>query len=341
MRLPLLSLFLRCLQLLHLFLWWLRPPPLASLLLSLCLLPRSSWYLHSPFLRCLDGVGGLYTWSSAQVLPQAPIGVSSLSAASPLLSVPHPAVPSSSLPAFQPQGFLRVLSPDSSLLPSSSLTWPVSSAPGWGSPPLVSVFLCYLRCSAWRSIIVCCLCLLCSYWLLCGSLKALPLRCLGLLGLFVSMQFAPGRSRVFSGFFSSSFLRFSSCLRCGSFRCPGLVRILVSLQFAPGFFSGLFSSSFLRCSCCLCCGSLCFPSASANSFIDFVGSTPLPGCAQAYAPLSGTSTTPSVLLSQCLVRVLLSFGRGLWLRSMPVLWLRFLRLLFLTFTCLRLHWCLP
>ena len=103
-RLPLLSLFLRCLQLLHLFLWWLWPPPLASLLLSLCLLPRGSWYLRSPFLRCLDGVGALYTWSSAQVLPQAPIGVSSLSAASPLLSVPHPAVPSSSLPAFQPQG---------------------------------------------------------------------------------------------------------------------------------------------------------------------------------------------------------------------------------------------
>ena len=48
--------------------------------------------------------GGLYPWSSAQVLPQAPIGVSSLSTASPLLSVPHPAVPSSSLPAFQLQG---------------------------------------------------------------------------------------------------------------------------------------------------------------------------------------------------------------------------------------------
>ena len=72
---------------------------------------------------------------------------------------------------FPASGCLRVLSPDSSLLPSSSLTWPVSSAPGWGSPPLVSVFPCYLRCSAWRSIIVCCLCLLCSYWLLCGSLR--------------------------------------------------------------------------------------------------------------------------------------------------------------------------
>ena len=103
-RLPLLPLFLRCLQLLHLFLRWLWPPPLASLLLSLCLLPRGSWYLRSPFLWCLDWVGGLYTWSSAQVLPQAPIGVSSLSTASSLLSVPHPAVPSSSLPAFQPQG---------------------------------------------------------------------------------------------------------------------------------------------------------------------------------------------------------------------------------------------
>ena len=45
--------------------------------------------------------------------------------------------------------------------------------------------------------------------------------------------------------------------------------------------------------------------------------------------------------SLCLVRVLLSFGRGLWLRLIPVLWLRFLRLLFLTFACLRLRWCLP
>ena len=72
---------------------------------------------------------------------------------------------------FPASGCLRALSPDSSLLPSSSLTWPVSCAPGWGSPPLVSVVPCYLRCSAWRSIIVCCLCLLCSYWLLCGFLR--------------------------------------------------------------------------------------------------------------------------------------------------------------------------
>ena len=132
--------------------------------------------------------------------------------------------------------------------------------------------------------------------------KALPLRCLGLLGLFVSMQFTPGRSRVFSGLFSYSFLRCSSCLRCGSlWLCLSAVQALLGFLFPCslllGFFSGLFSSSFLRCSCCLRCGSLCFPSASASYFIDFVGSTPLPGCAQAYAPLSGPSTTPSVLLS--------------------------------------------
>ena len=70
------------------------------------------------------------------MLPQAPTGVSSLSPALPLLSVPPPAVPSSSLPASQPQGSA------SSLLPSSSLAWPVSSAPGLGSPPLVSVVPC-------------------------------------------------------------------------------------------------------------------------------------------------------------------------------------------------------
>ena len=170
MRLPLLSLFLRCLQLLHLFFWWLRPPPLASLLLSLCLLPRGSWYLRSPFLRCLDGVGGLYTWSSAQVLPQAPIGVSSLSAASPLLSVPHPAVPSSSLPASS----LRVYQGSLPWLFSLALvfldvaclfcSWLGLSSAGFS----VSLFPAVL-CLALH--IVCCLYLLCSYWLLCGSLR--------------------------------------------------------------------------------------------------------------------------------------------------------------------------
>ena len=49
-----------------------------------------------------------------------------------------------------------------------------------------------------------------------------------------------------------------------------------------------------------------FPSASAGSLFGFVGPTPQPGSVQAYAPLSGTSNAPSVLLSQSLVRVLLS-----------------------------------
>ena len=135
--------------------------------------------------------------------------------------------------------------------------------------------------------------------------KALPLRCLGLLGLFVSMQFAPGCSRIFIGLFSYSFLRCSSCLRCGSlWLCLSAVQALLGFLFPCSLLLGFSAASslppfffFLRCSCCLRCGSLCFPSASASYFIDFVGSTPLPGCAQAYAPLSGPSPTPSVLLS--------------------------------------------
>ena len=83
--------------------------------------------------------GGLYALGSAQVLPQAPPGVSSLSTASNLLSVPPPAVPSSSLPASRPPGVSGFYPSASSLLPSSSLGWPVSSALGLGSPPLVSV----------------------------------------------------------------------------------------------------------------------------------------------------------------------------------------------------------
>ena len=135
---------------------------------------------------------------------------------SPLLSVPHPTVPSSSLPAFQPQGVSGFYPPDSSLLPSSSLTWPVSSAPGWGSPPLVSVVPCLpaVLCLVLRY------CLLPLFaLLLLAPLRvsmALPLRCLGLLRLLVYMQFC---SRVLQGFqrpLLLLLLRCSSCLRCGS-----------------------------------------------------------------------------------------------------------------------------
>ena len=83
--------------------------------------------------------GGLYALGFAQVVPQASPGVSSLSTASTLLSVPPPAVPSSSLPASWPPGVSGFYPPASSLLLSTSLAWPVSSAPGLGSPPLVSV----------------------------------------------------------------------------------------------------------------------------------------------------------------------------------------------------------
>ena len=83
--------------------------------------------------------GGLYALGAAQVLPQAPPGVSSLSAASPLLSVPPPAVPSASLSASRPPGVSSLYPPASSTLPAASFAWPVSSAPGLGSPPRVSL----------------------------------------------------------------------------------------------------------------------------------------------------------------------------------------------------------
>ena len=76
--------------------------------------------------------------------------------------------------------------------------------------------------------------------------KALPLRCLGLLGLFVSMQFAPGRSRVFSGLFSSSFLRCSSCLRCGSlWLCLSAVQALLGFLFPCSLLQGFSAASSL------------------------------------------------------------------------------------------------
>ena len=76
--------------------------------------------------------------------------------------------------------------------------------------------------------------------------KALPLRCLDLLGLFVSMQFAPGSSRVFSGFFSYSFLRCSSCLRCGSlWLCLSAVQALLGFLFPCSLLQGFSAASSL------------------------------------------------------------------------------------------------
>ena len=84
---------------------------------------------------------------------------------------------------------------------------------------------------------------------------------------------------------------------------------MFTCSFTPGrsrVFSGLFSYSFCAAPLASAAGLFGFPSGSAGSLIGFVGSTPQPGSAQASAPLSGTSKAPSVLLSQCLVRVLLS-----------------------------------
>ena len=158
--------------------------------------------------------------------------------------------------------------------------------------------------------------------------KALPLRCLGLLGLFVSMQFTPGRSRVFSDLFSYSLLRCSSCLRCGSlWLCLSAVQALLGFLFPCSLLGFLFPCSLL----------LGFSAASSLP----------PFCAAPVASAAGLSAFPQLRLatslislalllclavlrlmlrclgllrllpssSLCLVRVLLSFGRGLWLRS--------------------------
>ena len=204
-------------------------------------------------------MGGLYTLGSAQVLPQAPIGVSSLSTTSPFLSVPHPAVPSSSLPAFQPQGVARFYPPASSLLPSYSLTWPVSSAPGLGSPPLVSVVPC-LPAVLYLAL---------RYFLL-------PLFCSAPLGSSVGLY------------------GFASPLS-GTSKAPCLPALL--LLGAPGFSAASSLTPFCAAPLASTAGLFGFPSALAGSFTGFVGSIPQPGSAQAYALLSGTSKAPSVLLS--------------------------------------------
>ena len=82
--------------------------------------------------------GGLYALGSARALAPAPPDVSALSTSSALLSVPPPAIPSASLPLSLPEGVSWLSPPASSLLPSASLAWPVSSASALGSSPLVS-----------------------------------------------------------------------------------------------------------------------------------------------------------------------------------------------------------
>ena len=81
---------------------------------------------------------GFYMLGSAPVLPPAPPGFPPLSAPSALLSVPPPAVPSSSVSPSQPPSVSVLSPPTSSLLPSAPFAWPVSSAPSLGSSPVFS-----------------------------------------------------------------------------------------------------------------------------------------------------------------------------------------------------------
>ena len=60
------------------------------------------------------------------------------------------------------------------------------------------------------------------------------------------MQFAPGRSRVFSGLFSYSFLRCSSCICCGSlWLCLSAVQALLGFLFPCSLLQGFSAASSL------------------------------------------------------------------------------------------------
>ena len=158
------------------------------------------------------------------------------------------------------------------------------------------------------------------------------------------MQFAPGCSRVFSGLFSYSFLHCSSCLRCGSlWRCLSAVQALLGFLFPCSLLLGFSAASsfppFCAAPVASAAGLSAFPRLRlATSLISLALLLCLAVLRLMLRYLGLLRLLPSSSL--CLVRVLLSFGRGLWLRSIPVLWLRFLRLLFITFACLRLCWCL-
>ena len=247
---------------------------------------------------------------------------------------------------FSASGCLRVLSPDSSLLPSSSLTWPVSSAPGWGSPPLVfsGSLLPAVLCLAFRY------CLLPLFaLLLLAPLRvsmALPLRWLGLLGLLVYMQFC---SRALQGFQRPLFLLLFALLLLPPLRvslalplrCPGLLRLLVSLRFAPGFSAASSLTPFCAAPVASAAGLFAFPQLRLTpSLISLALLLSLAMLRLWLRCLGLLRLLPSSSLSVWLGSYC-PFGQGLWLRSLPVLWLQFLRLSFLTFACLRLRWCLP
>ena len=153
---------------------------------------------------------------------------------------------------------------------------------------------------------------------------------------------APGFS---AASFLTPFMRCSSCLRCGSlWRCLSAVQALLGFLFPCSLLLGFSAASSLPPFCAApvasAAGLSAFPQLRlATSLISLVLLLCLTVLRLMLRCLGLLRLLPSSSL--CLVRGLLSFGRGLWLRSIPVLWLRFLRLLFITFACLRLRWCLP
>ena len=237
---------------------WLRPPPLASLLLSLCLLPQGSWYLRSPFFRCLDWVGGV-------VCVEFCTGIASGSYRCFFsLHCLATYVCASSCSSF----FL------SSCFPASRCLRVLSSC-------LFSLAFVFLDVA----------CLFCS-WLglssagLCGSLFTCGALPDAPLFSAASVCSAPlGSSAALYGFASPL---------SSTPEAPCLPAVL--LLGAPGFSAASSLTPFCAAPLASAAGLFGFPSASAGYFIAFVGSTPQPGSAQAYAPLSGTSTASSVLL---------------------------------------------
>ena len=236
------------------------------------------------------------------MLPQASTGVSSLSTASPLLSVPLPAAPSSSLPASQPQGVSGFYPPASSLLPSSSLAWPVSSAPGLGSPPLVAVVPC-----------------LPAVLYLALRYFQLPLFCSAPLGSSVGLH---GFAYPLPGTSEAPCLPAVILLSAPGFQRPLLLLLFVLLLLTPLRVSLAFPR--LRLAPYLVSLTLLLSLALLRLLLRCLGLLRL-------LPSSSLSVW---LGSYC------PFAPGLLLRSLPVLWLRLLRLSFLTFACLRFRWCL-
>ena len=137
------------------------------------------------------------------------------------------------------------------------------------------------------------------------------------------MLFAPGRSRVFSGLFSYSFLRCSSCLRCRSlWLCLSAVQALLGFLFPCSLLLGFSAASSLPPFCAApvasAAGLSAFPQLRlATSLISLALLLCLAVLRLMLHCLGLIRLLPSSSL--CLVRVLLSFGRGLWLRSIPVL----------------------